>query len=400
MSKNTLVLGTGMMGSIIPPIIRQAGGEVVGILGSSKKRTEDYLDRTNLPNIDERLVGTFEDYDKILTEHGDAIDIVAVLLPNFMHIEYGTKAAQNGKHILIEKPLATTVEDGKEFLDTVVEAEVAAEINSLYRHHELLDQTLKEMIKTEELGAPLRVKMKYLQGWQDNPSSDIGWRPVVEIAGRGKLVGDLGAHVIQTALHLFGGRFNQFEGTTYNVFPVRYKMKKGNVGTFGAGEVPSYAERPDFYEEMDMLSEEYSGDDIASARFVLDTERGHQVEGAYFLSQVATGHENDFSIEIEFEKGEVSWREEEPNYLLVNRFFGAPQRIERNSAPSISGRPGGHPHGYGDAMLIEVLKMFDVIDSGDNERIRAYSEKNIGDAVQAMQLLEQWVAEPPIPYDR
>ena len=62
------------------------------------------------------------DYDALLAS--DTIDAVYIALPNSMHADYTIRAAQAGKHILVEKPLATTVADAKAMIDAAREAGV------------------------------------------------------------------------------------------------------------------------------------------------------------------------------------------------------------------------------------------------------------------------------------
>ena len=57
-------------------------------------------------------------------------------------------------------------------------------------------------------------------------------------------------------------------------------------------------------------------------------------------------------------------------------------------------------HGYGDAILIEMLKLFDVIETNDPSRMVEYSAKNMGDAVMTANICEQWLQPPLIQLKR
>jgi predicted dehydrogenase len=395
---DVLVAGLGMMGHITSHILEQAGGRVIGILGLNEDEVNGFIANNRLPNL--RFAGTFNDYSDVLRNR--AVEAVAIAVPNYLHEEMGVEAANAGKHILIEKPLATSVQGAKRFYDAALKAGVAVEINSQYRHHEILG-TLRQMI---DEGDPVEVEMGYIQGWQANPTDAIGWRPEVAIAGRGKLVGDLGVHTLQTTLHLFGGEFTQFNGRTYNVHPKRFKPKGELVGSFGGATIPGPNEKPELWEEMDMLDgSKYSGDDRAEAHFELKTRTGKTVNGKYILSQVDTGdeimgNENNFYIRVKMKDGtEIRWFQEDPNHLDVLREGKVYQRIERGSAPGMIGRPGGHPHGYGDAILIEADKWYDVAQSGSPSMIKTYTEENIGQAVEAVKKIDRWLATPLQPYN-
>ncbi|HLC96637.1 MAG TPA: Gfo/Idh/MocA family oxidoreductase [Candidatus Nanoarchaeia archaeon] len=392
MSLDWLIVGTGMMGKIVAPIARQAGGNIVGVVGSREERVSAYLDAVNLPAS--TPIWTFDTYSNALADSG--ANAVAVLSPNFMHKDMGVAAARAGKHILMEKPLATSLTDAQAFFDAAITAGIAAEVNSQYRHHEVFNEVAR-LIASGEFGRPTYIRGQYLQDWQMNATDGIGWRPEIPVAGRGKLVGDLGPHVLQTTLHLFGGEFVELTGTTFNVHPVRYKFK-GGVESFGGKGVPSLSERPDLYESMDMLDgSKYSGDDIARATFMLRTAAGAYVPGDYLLSQVHPGHKNKFTFELNFEKGKVYWDQEDPNHLVIAGPDGQERIYQRGSAPGIHGRPPGHPQGIGDSNLIEIERMQEVIASNNPGRIRLYTERNVGQAVQAMKMIEQWLSAPLIP---
>jgi len=58
---------------------------------------------------------TYEDYNEMLKD--DTIDLVSVCVPNFLHHDVVIAAAKAGKHVMCEKPLATSVDDAKEMVD-------------------------------------------------------------------------------------------------------------------------------------------------------------------------------------------------------------------------------------------------------------------------------------------
>jgi predicted dehydrogenase len=407
-----LLLGCGMMGSISSHIIEQCGGRIRGVLGTDEKEVETFLARNRFRDV--QIEGTLDEYKNILADT-KAIDAVLIAVPNYKHAEMAIQAANAGKHLLIEKPLATNLADAKAVYEAVLANGVAAEINSQYRHHEIL-QTIGAAINSGEFDVDT-VQMGYLQGWQASPTDAIGWRPVVEIAGPGKLVGDLGSHALQTTLHLFGGgEFEKFSGSTYNVHPKRWRLTKageeekrklggGSVSgkTFEKGTetetLPGPQEKPEFWEEMDMLSDKYSGDDRAHAEFTFKGGNGKRVMGSYLLSQVDVGNENNFYMRLRGNFGngadELVWWQEDPNHFCLYNEDGLVKRVERGSGPSMIGRPGGHPHGYGDAILIEVDRMMRAVEEGKEGE---FSERNIGDAVRSIEMIGKWLGNPLQPY--
>jgi len=127
---------------------------------------------------------------------------------------------------------------------------------------------------------------------------------------------------------------------------------------------------------------------------------GKTIDGEYVLSQVDPFNENHFYIEVEFEQGKLTWFQEHPNQLYYTDTRETENKtyvIERNSAPSLSGRPGGHSKGYGDFILDETTKLFiprrTGLDSDDN------SLQNMLWARDAVEKVAQWNASQMI-YDK
>jgi predicted dehydrogenase len=104
-------------------------------------------------------------------------------------------------------------------------------------------------------------------------------------------------------------------------------------------------------------------------------------------------------IRLDFEKGSVIWDQENPNHFIVKLKDGSEKRYERHSDPGMIGRPSGHPHGYGDAMLIEIDEFLATIESGDEKRIRDYSRRNVKHSRDAVEMIKQWTSTPLIERD-
>ncbi len=134
----------------------------------------------------------------------DAIDIVC---PNNMHHDIAIAAAQAGKMVLCEKPLAMSVGEGKEMVDAVEKAGVANMVWFNYRRVPAI-ALAKQLIDEGRIGRVFHYRAKYLQDWTistDLPQGgDALWRLDAKVAGSG-VTGDLLAHSIDTATWLIGG---------------------------------------------------------------------------------------------------------------------------------------------------------------------------------------------------
>lgn len=134
----------------------------------------------------------------------DAIDICA---PNDTHAEIAIAAANAGKMVLCEKPLARTVAEAMPMVEAVENNGVKNTV--WYNYRRVPAVTLaKQVIDSGKLGQIFHYRANFLQDWTINPSLPQGgealWRLDVKAAGSG-VTGDLLAHCIDTAMWLNGG---------------------------------------------------------------------------------------------------------------------------------------------------------------------------------------------------
>jgi predicted dehydrogenase len=134
------------------------------------------------------------------------IDLIDICVPNNLHAEIATAAAQAGKMILCEKPLAMTGPEGLKMVEAVEKAGVPNMV--WYNYRRIPAVTLaRRLLDDGKLGRIFHYRAKFLQDWTISPDVPQGgtgtWRLAVEQAGSG-VTGDLLAHCIDTALWLNG----------------------------------------------------------------------------------------------------------------------------------------------------------------------------------------------------
>lgn len=137
----------------------------------------------------------------------DDIDAVDICSPNCTHHEIAIAAAEKGKIILCEKPLAMNVKEAEEMVEAVERAGVANTV--WYNYRRVPAVTLaKQLIDEGRLGRIFHYRALFLQDWTISPDLPQGgealWRLDVDAAGSG-VTGDLLAHCIDTAIWLNGG---------------------------------------------------------------------------------------------------------------------------------------------------------------------------------------------------
>jgi len=123
--------------------------------------------------------------------------------PNNIHAEPTFLAAQLGKHILCEKPLARTAEESKQMLDAVQKADIKHMVAFNYRFVPAV-RLIRNLIDEGKLGQIYHFRAVYLQEWiMPHYGEKKIWRLDKNVAGSGA-IGDLGAHIIDLAHYLVG----------------------------------------------------------------------------------------------------------------------------------------------------------------------------------------------------
>ena len=132
----------------------------------------------------------------------EEIDLVDIAVPNDAHPEIAVAAAQAGKHILCEKPLARTAQEARAMYEAVSAAGVVNMVAFNYRRTPAV-AFAQELIASGALGQIRNFRGTYLQDWSNDPDLPLSWRFQREVAGSGAL-GDIATHVLDLARYLVG----------------------------------------------------------------------------------------------------------------------------------------------------------------------------------------------------
>jgi predicted dehydrogenase len=184
------------------------------------KRLNDFFDVEHRPALkavaarNQQKAKAFADqwgYERIEPDwrrlvEADDIDLIDVSAPNRLHKEVAIAAAQAGKMILCEKPLAMNVAEAEEMTAAVEKAGVPNMVWFNYRRVPAI-ALAKQVVDEGRIGRPFHYRATYLQDWTiaaDVPQGGAGlWRLDIADAGSG-VTGDLLAHSIDTAMWLNG----------------------------------------------------------------------------------------------------------------------------------------------------------------------------------------------------
>ncbi len=140
------------------------------------------------------------DWRKVIEDEN--IDLVDICVPNNVHAEIAIAAAQAGKAIICEKPLALNGQQGETMVAAVEKAGVANLVSFNYRRVPAVTLA-KNLIDEGRLGRIFHYRANFLQDWTisaDVPQGGMAtWRLDVKAAGSG-VTGDLLAHCLDTAM--------------------------------------------------------------------------------------------------------------------------------------------------------------------------------------------------------
>ncbi len=185
--------------------------KLTGIVTGTKEKEKVWSDKYG---IKQENIYNYENYDSI-AENED-IDIIYVVLPNSMHAEYTIRAAQAGKHVICEKPMAVSVAECQQMIDACQKAGVKLSIG--YRlHFSPYHRRIIELSKGEELGAPRYVQSEF--GFTiGNPNQ---WRLKKALAGGGAVM-DVGVYCIQGSRYATGLEPVAISAQEFKTDPVKF----------------------------------------------------------------------------------------------------------------------------------------------------------------------------------
>ena len=190
-------------------------GQITALVSGHRDKALKYAAEYNIP---EANIYSYEQYDRI--RDNPDIDAVYIGLPNSMHAEYTIRAAKAGKHVLCEKPMATTVADAQAMIAACAQAKKLLMI--AYRC-QLEPTTLhaQQIVKSGALGT-----IEAIQSANGFNIAQGEWRCNRKLAGGGPLM-DVGIYSLNACRFLTGqepaslsafssvidhdGRFNEVE---------------------------------------------------------------------------------------------------------------------------------------------------------------------------------------------
>ena len=325
----TAIIGTGFMGRVHLEALRRVEFvEIAAIAGRNAEAAQRLGAGFFVPTI-------ATDYRDILRD--PAIDAIHICTPNTQHFAMAKDALQAGKHVLCEKPLATSVVEGEELVALAVKQGTRNCVCHNLRFYPMVQQ-MRCMREAGELGEILVVQGTYFQDWLLY-DTDWNWRVDAKSGGLSRCMADIGSHWFDMVEHVTGLRVTSLSADLQTFHKTR-KQPNHSVETFANKTLSA----------EDYIETPVDTEDFGAVLFRM----GARTRGSVTASQVSAGRKNRLSIEISGTRCSVAWNQERPDELWVghrdagNEILIKDPSLLRPAARSYADLPGGHSEGYDD----------------------------------------------------
>lgn len=335
------IIGPGGIGAVHADALRRLGVEISGVAASSPETSQRHAERLGVADA-------YPTAEALIAN--DRVDVVHVCTPNAQHMPQCRAALLAGKHVVSEKPLATSAADAAELLQLAETAGVLHVVCHNYRYYPMV-QALRELVARAELGRLNAIHGTYLleelldadpSHWMLDP---VQMGPALSLA-------DVGIHWWDLVEHVTGQQIEQVLCETRAARP---------HATTG-------------------------GEDTAA--MVLRLNGGAIASG--MICQAAPGHGNAVTIEVIGDRGAAAWDIRDPNRLVVRELGGVQRTLERATAPVAAlgvgaTLPAGQPEGQADAFRDLLARAYTHIRTGTPS---AGTYPTFVDGLRGIQVLE------------
>jgi predicted dehydrogenase len=301
----------------------------------------------------------YESYDQKFEEElkspdSERIGAVSIVTPNHVHFDPAKKALENGFHVIIDKPIAFTLDEAKELEELTKSTGCVLALTHTYTGYPMIKEA-KQRIADGQVGELRKIYVEYPQGWlatalESEGNKQASWRTDPEKSGAGGAIGDIGTHAANLAEYVSGLEITQL---------------CADVRTTVKGRLL---------------------DDDSSALLKF----GGDVSGVLMATQIATGEENDLKIRIYGSKGGFEWTHTDPNTLLYKP-HEEPVQILRAGTGYLSDLaqkntrlPAGHPEGYLEAFANIYMEFATAVNDHQNGSYKSSDDYDFPDAAEGV----------------
>ncbi len=284
-----------------------------GALDADGEKGRAYAQRLGV--AESRAYGDWR--DMLAGERGrdDRIDLVTVATPNATHFEITKAFLEAGFHVLCEKPMTMTVEEGEEIVKIARASGRICAVNYCYSAYPMVRE-MREMVRAGALGKIRLVVANFSHGHHgdatdaDNPR--VRWRYDPAMAGVSGQFADCGIHALHMASFITGDEVEKLSADFASTISSRV------------------------LEDDAMVNFRMSGGTV----------------GRLWTSSVAIGRQHGFDIQVFGETGGMRWASEQPNQVYYTPVGGRTQIMEKgeaglsSEAARLSRVAIAHPEGF------------------------------------------------------
>ncbi|MDQ1485738.1 MAG: hypothetical protein QOJ62_1431 [Actinomycetota bacterium] len=309
------IIGAGFIGGVHAHAVRAAGGIVSRVSDATPELAGQGA---------ARLLAQAAAISAQALIESDDVDVVHVCTPNALHAELAAAAVAAGKHVICEKPLATSVADAARLVETADAAGLVTAVPFVYRYY----PTVREMrarISRQEAGRLRLLHGSYLQDWLSN-GEDTNWRVDPAVGGASRAFGDIGVHWCDLLEFTTGHRITRLVARLLTAYEHR--------------------------------------DTEDGAIVMFETDGG--AVGSVVVSQVTPGRKNRLWLSLDATTASYAFDQELPDTLWI----GSRQSVQivprgpetlTSEAARYAVLPAGHPQGYQDCFNAFVSDVYRAI---------------------------------------
>jgi len=299
--------------------------------------------------------------NEVKLPEGERMDFVTIVTPNFAHFEPAMQALSSGFNVVIDKPIAFTLDEAKQLKAKIEETGLILGLTHTYSGYPAVKEA-RERVRRGDFGKIRKVFVEYPQGWLSSKLEDTGnrqasWRTDPKRSGKAGCMGDIGTHAHHLAEYVTG---------------LKTVELCAELNVFVPGRL-------------------LDDDGAAFLRF------DNGAKGVLMATQIAVGDENALKLRVYGDKGGVEWNQQEPNTLLV-KWSDRPTEIVRVGSGYMSDiakhntrTPGGHPEGYLEAFA-NIYRNFSLTVrakmNGETPKAEWLDFPTVEDGIRGMQFID------------
>jgi predicted dehydrogenase len=359
------IIGLGFIGEVHARAVRSVGGTLAAVADASPERSVATAERLGAAWAAPSAEALLDSPD---------VDVVHICTPNHLHAPLARRAIAAGKHVVCEKPLATSRADAQDLVASAQDAGVVAAVPFIYRYY----STVREARARVQQGAsgPIRlIHGSYLQDWLSD-SQDHNWRVEPDLGGASRTFADIGVHWCDLVEFVTGHRIAALAARLATTVPERLWPTSDGAVRHAVGTEDA-------------------------ATLIFETDQG--AVGSLVASQVTPGRKNRLWFSLDGAATSMAFDQELPESLWIGSRDSTNILVRGSgqmsaAAQRLSVLPAGHPQGYQDCFNGFIADTYSAIVGDEPEGLPQFTDglraSLLTEAVLASSASRSWVEVP------